>query len=233
MAFLSTFDMICSAANARLQMLRLNWCAIVSHILLEYKKRLFRWNMWRNIMILPHTNDENNCRVNESNRNKWPNTLVNRTRLIRPELNGVCVCGAKKFVRTTETWAWASRLCTCVVWVSFSSFSLHQTRSAENVEQFISKRIKTVKLCVWEKFYGSTRRIYFSYCLAYHFMLQPLLMLAFFAKYTMCLCAANCVQNLNTNANTTLLEHTSTDLNNKCEKDNQVIVKQLFYAVNE
>lgn len=63
--------------------------------------------MWRNIIILPHTNDENNCRVNESNRNKWPNTLVNRTRFIRPELNGASVCEAKRFVQTTETWAWA------------------------------------------------------------------------------------------------------------------------------
>lgn len=86
---------------------------------------------------LLHTNGENSCRINESNRNKWPNTLVSRTHFIRPVERRLC-CEGVKSVQTTESWAFY--LYTHIFRTCERPFlyflPLLRTRSAEDVEPY-------------------------------------------------------------------------------------------------
>lgn len=93
------------------------------------------------------------------------------------------------------------------VWVSFSSFALHQMRSAENAEDRVSERMKTVELCVWEKFYGFLAHLLLIlFGLSLHAVTIVDAKFFFFSisESTECLTRMNCAQISNTNANTTI-----------------------------
>lgn len=102
------------------------------------------------------------------------------------------------------------------VWVSCSSFSLHQTRSAEDVERYIQANKDSEIMCMGKVLrFGLS--LYASTIVDAHFLEDTLWDSV----------RANCVQSSNTNANIPVLMWI---INTK--QHNRVIVKQLFGIVN-
>lgn len=88
-------------------------------------------------------------------------TLVNRTRFIRPELNGVYVVRRGKEIYTTENLNMSMFVYFECVSVLFFLFLWTKMRSAEDIAPYPCK-MKTVKLCVYEKFYGFLTHLLFT-----------------------------------------------------------------------